>query len=61
MIDDLEELYRTRRPQFSRAAAAIAGDPALGEDAVQRLSPRPCENVEAIAVEVRSRPGSGGS
>jgi RNA polymerase sigma-70 factor (ECF subfamily) len=35
MIDDLEDLYRTRRPQFCRAAAAIAGDPALGEDAVQ--------------------------
>jgi RNA polymerase sigma-70 factor (ECF subfamily) len=35
MIDDLEELYRTRRAQFCRAAAAIAGDRALGEDAVQ--------------------------
>ena len=35
MIDDLEELYRTQRPQFCRAAAAIAGDRALGEDAVQ--------------------------
>ncbi len=45
MIDDLEELYRTRRPQFSRAAAAIAGDPALGEDAVQ----------EAFAKAVRKR------
>jgi RNA polymerase sigma-70 factor (ECF subfamily) len=45
MIDDLEELYRTRRPQFCRAAAAIAGDPALGEDAVQ----------EAFAKAVRKR------
>jgi DNA-directed RNA polymerase specialized sigma24 family protein len=35
MMDDLEELYRTRRPQFCRVAAAIAGDRALGEDAVQ--------------------------
>lgn len=35
MIDDLEELYRTQRPQFCRAAAAIAGDRAAGEDAVQ--------------------------
>ena len=45
MIDDLEELYRTRRPQFSRAAAAIAGDRTLGEDAVQ----------EAFAKAVRKR------
>jgi DNA-directed RNA polymerase specialized sigma24 family protein len=35
MTDDLEQLYRTRRAQFCRAAAAIAGDRALGEDAVQ--------------------------
>src|SRR5204862_6513685 len=35
MIDDLEELYRMRQPQFCRAAAAIAGDRTLGEDAVQ--------------------------
>lgn len=35
MIDDLEELYRARRPQFCRAAAAITGDRALGGDAVQ--------------------------
>jgi DNA-directed RNA polymerase specialized sigma24 family protein len=35
MIDDLEELYRTRRPEFCRAAAAIVGDHTLGEDAVQ--------------------------
>jgi DNA-directed RNA polymerase specialized sigma24 family protein len=35
MIGDLEELYRTQRPQFCRAAAAIAGDRALGEDVVQ--------------------------
>jgi DNA-directed RNA polymerase specialized sigma24 family protein len=45
MIDDLEELYRTQRPQFCRAAAAIAGDPALGEDAVQ----------DAFAKAVRKR------
>jgi RNA polymerase sigma-70 factor (ECF subfamily) len=35
MIEDLEQLYRAKRPQFCRAAAAIAGDRALGEDAVQ--------------------------
>jgi DNA-directed RNA polymerase specialized sigma24 family protein len=45
MIDDLEQLYRARRPQFCRAAAAIAGDPALGEDAVQ----------DAFAKAVRKR------
>jgi DNA-directed RNA polymerase specialized sigma24 family protein len=45
MIDDLEELYRTRRPEFCRAAAAIAGDRALGEDAVQ----------DAFAIAVRKR------
>lgn len=45
MVDDLEELYRTRRPEFCRAAAAIAGDRALGEDAVQ----------EAFAKAVRRR------
>jgi DNA-directed RNA polymerase specialized sigma24 family protein len=45
MIDDLEELYRTQRPQFCRAAAAIAGDGGLGEDAVQ----------DAFAKAVRKR------
>jgi DNA-directed RNA polymerase specialized sigma24 family protein len=45
MIDDLEELYRTQRPQFCRAAAAIAGDRASGEDAVQ----------DAFAKAVRKR------
>jgi DNA-directed RNA polymerase specialized sigma24 family protein len=45
MIDDLEELYRTQRPQFCRAAAAIAGDRTLGEEAVQ----------EAFAKAVRKR------
>jgi DNA-directed RNA polymerase specialized sigma24 family protein len=45
MIDDLEELYRARRPEFCRAAAAIAGDRGLGEDAVQ----------EAFAKAVRKR------
>jgi DNA-directed RNA polymerase specialized sigma24 family protein len=45
MIEDLEQLYRSRRPAFCRAAAAIAGDRALGEDAVQ----------EAFAKAVRKR------
>jgi DNA-directed RNA polymerase specialized sigma24 family protein len=45
MMEDLEQLYRSRRPQFCRAAAAIAGDRALGEDAVQ----------EAFAKAVRSQ------
>jgi DNA-directed RNA polymerase specialized sigma24 family protein len=45
MIDDLEELYRTRRAELCRAAAAIAGDRALGEDAVQ----------DAFAKAVRKR------
>lgn len=35
MIAELEELYRARRPEFCRVAAAIAGDRGLGEDAVQ--------------------------
>jgi len=47
MVDELEELYRRRRPQFCRAAAAIAGDRGLGEDAVQ----------EAFAKAVRKRRG----
>ncbi len=45
MIADLEELYRAHRPQFCRAAAAIAGDRGLGEDAVQ----------DAFAKAVRKR------
>jgi DNA-directed RNA polymerase specialized sigma24 family protein len=45
MIGKLEELYRARRPEFCRAAAAIAGDRGLGEDAVQ----------EAFAKAVRQR------
>jgi DNA-directed RNA polymerase specialized sigma24 family protein len=45
MIEDLEQLYRSRRPEFCRAAAAIAGDRGLGEDAVQ----------EAFAKAVRKR------
>jgi RNA polymerase sigma-70 factor (ECF subfamily) len=45
MIDDLEELYRTQRPRFCRAAAAIAGDRGLAEDAVQ----------DAFAKAVRKR------
>jgi RNA polymerase sigma-70 factor (ECF subfamily) len=45
MIEDLERLYRSRRAEFCRAAAAIAGDRALGEDAVQ----------EAFAKAVRKR------
>ena len=44
-MDDLEQLYRSRRPEFCRAAAAIAGDRGLGEDAVQ----------EAFAKAVRRR------
>jgi RNA polymerase sigma-70 factor (ECF subfamily) len=44
-IDDLEELYRTQRPQFCRAAAAIAGDSAVAEDSVQ----------DAFAKAVRKR------
>jgi DNA-directed RNA polymerase specialized sigma24 family protein len=45
MIDNLEELYRTQRPQFCRAAAAIAGDSAVAEDSVQ----------DAFAKAVRKR------
>src|ERR671937_1021283 len=45
MIAELEELYRTRRPEFCRVAAAIAGDRALGEEAVQ----------DAFAKAVRKR------
>jgi DNA-directed RNA polymerase specialized sigma24 family protein len=45
MLAELEELYRARRPDFCRAAAAIAGDRSLGEDAVQ----------EAFAKAVRKR------
>ena len=45
MSDALEQLYRARRPEFCRAAAAIAGDRALGEDAVQ----------EAFASALRKR------
>jgi RNA polymerase sigma-70 factor (ECF subfamily) len=45
MIGELEELYRARRPEFCRVAAAIAGDRSLGEDAVQ----------EAFARAVRKR------
>jgi RNA polymerase sigma-70 factor (ECF subfamily) len=45
MIADLEELYRARWPHFCRAAAAIAGDRGLGEDAVQ----------DAFAKAVRKR------
>jgi len=45
MPDDLELLYRAKLAQFCRAAAAIAGDPELGRDAVQ----------EAFARAVRKR------
>jgi DNA-directed RNA polymerase specialized sigma24 family protein len=51
MIEDLEQLYRSRRPEFCRAAAAIAGDRTLGEDAVQ----------EAFAKAVRKRRSFRGS
>jgi DNA-directed RNA polymerase specialized sigma24 family protein len=45
VIAEIEELYRARRPEFCRAAAAITGDRNLGEDAVQ----------EAFAKAVRKR------
>lgn len=35
MVEELERLYRERLPEFTRAAAAIAGDPETGRDAVQ--------------------------
>jgi len=35
MVDELERLYRERLPEFTRAAAAIAGDAESGRDAVQ--------------------------
>jgi DNA-directed RNA polymerase specialized sigma24 family protein len=61
MIDILEELYRTRRPQFFRAAAAIAGDRAGGEDAVQDAFAKAVRKRAAIAAAARSKHGSGGS
>jgi DNA-directed RNA polymerase specialized sigma24 family protein len=45
MIAELEELYRAKRPDFCRVAAAIAGERSLGEDAVQ----------DAFAKAVRKR------
>jgi len=45
VLDELEALYRTRLPEFRRAAAAIAGDEEAGRDAVQ----------EAFAAAVRKR------
>jgi RNA polymerase sigma-70 factor (ECF subfamily) len=44
-LDELEALYRTKLPEFRRAAAAIAGDEEAGRDAVQ----------EAFAAAVRRR------
>jgi RNA polymerase sigma-70 factor, ECF subfamily len=35
MVEELEALYRARLPEFTRAAAAIAGDLEAGRDAVQ--------------------------
>jgi RNA polymerase sigma-70 factor (ECF subfamily) len=35
MLDELEALYRERLQQYTRAAAAIAGDEESGRDAVQ--------------------------
>ena len=35
MVEELEALYRERLPDFTRAAAAIAGDRDAGSDAVQ--------------------------
>jgi RNA polymerase sigma-70 factor (ECF subfamily) len=51
MVEELEQLYRSRRPEFCRAAAAIAGNRALGEDAVQ----------DAFAKAVRKRRSYRGS
>lgn len=45
MVDELEALYRTRLPEFTRTAAAIAGDAESGRDAVQ----------EAFAKALRKR------
>jgi RNA polymerase sigma-70 factor (ECF subfamily) len=45
MADQLEALYRDRLPEFTRAAAAIAGDAESGRDAVQ----------EAFAKALRKR------
>lgn len=45
MIDDLEQLYRSRLNEFVRAAAAIAGDLETGRDAVH----------DAFAKAVRQR------
>jgi DNA-directed RNA polymerase specialized sigma24 family protein len=47
MLAELEELYRTRLPEFRRVAAALTGDAEAGRDAVQ----------EAFAVAVRKRRG----
>src|SRR5690349_5439399 len=35
MVEDLEALYRDRLTEFTRTAAAIAGDDEAGRDAVQ--------------------------
>ena len=45
MLDELEALYRERLQQYTRAAAAIAGDEESGRDAVQ----------DAFAKAVRKR------
>jgi len=45
MVEKLEALYRERLPEFTRAAAAIAGDEEAGRDAVQ----------EAFAKALRKR------
>ncbi|HJU37411.1 MAG TPA: sigma-70 family RNA polymerase sigma factor [Gaiellaceae bacterium] len=45
MVEELEALYRERLPDFTRAAAAIAGDEESGRDAVQ----------EAFAKALRKR------
>jgi RNA polymerase sigma-70 factor, ECF subfamily len=45
MLEELEALYRERLQQYTRAAAAIAGDEESGRDAVQ----------EAFAKAVRKR------
>jgi DNA-directed RNA polymerase specialized sigma24 family protein len=38
VIAEIGKLYRTRRPESCRAAAAIAGDRSLAEDVVQAFA-----------------------
>lgn len=52
MVDDLEALYRKRLSELTRVAAAIAGDPDAGRDAVQDAF------VKALRKRRRHREGS---